>query len=103
MHARLQADREWLCLSMDAALKLCVKIKGQESYRRPKTARNSAPFGDDVAWRRLLTVRGRSGAVLLVHPLKCEKSKFVADALRETFSEFQLAMVEYVSCDMPSS
>ena len=103
MHARLEADREWLYLSMDATLKLCMKIKGQESYRRPKKARNSAPFGDDVAWRRLLTVRGRSGAVLLMHPLRSEKSEFVADALRESFSESQLAMVEYVSSDMPSS
>ena len=54
-----------------------MKIKGQESYRKPKKVRSSAPFGDDVAWRRLLTARGRSGAVLLAHPVQSEKSEFV--------------------------
>ena len=98
MHARLEFH-----LGRDAALKPCMKINGQESYRKPKKVRNSAPFGDDAAWRRLQTVRGRTGAVLLMHFLQIEKSGFVAEALRENFSEYEFAMVECVSKGMPSS
>ena len=47
-----------------------------------KDVRNAPPFGDGLACRRLLAVRGRSGAVLLLHPLQDESAPriFVASA-----------------------
>ena len=54
----LQHD-EWYYTSMDATLKLCMKLLGQTSYRAPKRVGDDAPFRDDVAWRRLLTIRGQ--------------------------------------------
>ena len=62
-------------ISMDVTLKLCMKLMGQASYRAPKHVREEAPFGDEVARRRLLTVRGRKGAVLIMHPLQSEASE----------------------------
>ena len=59
---------------MDATLKLCMKVMGQAPYRASKKIRDEAPFGDAVAWRRLLTVRGRTGAVLLMQPIQNESS-----------------------------
>ena len=59
----LMQEDEWHYISMDATLKLCMKLMGQASYRSPRHVRDEAPFGDDIAWRRLLTVRGRTGAV----------------------------------------
>ena len=52
-----EKDEEWTYISMDAALKLCLKLKGQELRRAPADVRNAAPFEDEVGWSRLLTVR----------------------------------------------
>lgn len=101
--SHLEASGEWVYLSMDATLKVCLKLKGQESYRAPSEVRNQAPFGDELAWRRLLTVRGRSGAVLLLHPLPSEKSECIISALEECFTAQQLNFVKYVATDSPSA
>ena len=58
----------------------------QASYRVLKPARDEAPFGDDVAWWRLMTVRVRTGAVLLIHPLQHESSEQIVDALVQRLS-----------------
>ena len=39
-----------------------------------KDVRHAPLFEDDLACRRLPTVRGRSGAVLLLHPLEDESA-----------------------------
>ncbi|CAE7834976.1 unnamed protein product [Symbiodinium sp. CCMP2592] len=90
MNKVLLEQDEWHYISMDATLKLCMKLMGQASYRSPKSVRNEAPFGNDVAWRRLLTVRGRTGAVLLLHPLQSESADQVVDAMAQNFSTEQL-------------
>ena len=71
-------------------------------YRSPKSVRNEAPFGDDMAWRRLLTISGRTGAVLLMHPLQNESSEQVVDALTQNFSADQLRAIVHVGTDQPS-
>ena len=103
MTTHLEESGEWNCISMDATLKICLKLKGQASYRASSSVRNEAPFGDDVAWKRLLTVRGRSGAVLLLHPLQSEKSEDIVSALDEGFSHQQLGSILYVATDCPSA
>ena len=65
-------NHEWHYISMDATLKLFMKIMHQAPYRAVMEVRDDAPFGDAVAWRRLLTVRGRTGAVLFMYPLQNE-------------------------------
>ena len=102
MYCTLENNDEWHYISIDATLKICMKLAGQASYRASKVERNAAPFGDEVAWRKILTVRGRSGAVLLMTPLKSEKSEDVIAALRDSFTDRQLAMVRFISSDMPS-
>ena len=99
----LEINKEWLYVSLDATMKLCMKLCGQESYRKPKKVRDAAPFGDDCAWRRLLTVRGRSGAVLMLHPLVSEKSELIVSAFRAGFASNQLEMIQYIASDSPSS
>ncbi|CAE6958368.1 unnamed protein product [Symbiodinium sp. CCMP2456] len=102
MTSVFEKDEEWTYISMDATLKLCLKLKRQEPHRAPADVRNAAPFGDEVGWRRLLTVRGRSGAVLLLHPLQSGSSEHVAAALQENFTSKQLESVQYVATDSPS-
>ena len=102
MNAALMQQDEWHYISMDATLKLCVKLMGQASYRSPKHVRDDAPFGDDVAWRRLLAVPGRTGAVLMMHPLQNESSEQIVDALSQRFSVEQLGAVVHIGTDRPS-
>ena len=56
--------RESQVISVDTAIKCCMGVLGQLSYRAPKAQRDAAPFADDHAFRRILTVRGRTGAAL---------------------------------------
>ena len=102
MTSCLEGNDEWHYISMDATMKICLKVMGQESYRAPKDRREAAPFPDEIAFRRVLTVRGRSGAVLLLHPLQGEASGQVVAGLRENFTDTQLKQVRHVAYDSPS-
>ena len=103
MRACLKDHDEWHYISIDATVKLCLKLKGQASYRASKAEREAAPFGDDTAWRRILTVRGRTGAVLMMRPVPSEKTEAVVEALTQEFSEDELNLIRYVATDSPSS
>ena len=70
LRTAMEDGNEWKYVSTDAILKVCLKLLGQASYRAFRQERESAPLGDEYAFRRLLTVRGRSGAVLMMKPLK---------------------------------
>ena len=93
MQGALFRGDEWHYISMDATLKLCMKVMGQAPYRASKKVRDEAPFGDDVAWRRLLTIRGRTGAVLMMYPLQSESSEQIVEPMQDTFTEEQLQSV----------
>ena len=93
---------EWHYVSMDATLKLCMKMMGQAPYRASKQVRDEAPFGDAVAWRRLLTVRGRTGAVLMMQPIQNESSEQIVQALKDNFSDEQLMSIRHIGTDSPS-
>ena len=103
IYLTLEEDEEWLYVSVDATLRICMKLKGQESYRKPKRVRDDAPFGDDTAWRKLLTVRGRSGAVLMMKPVISERTEDVCEAFLQDFSSSALNMIRFVATDCPSS
>ncbi|CAE7796366.1 unnamed protein product [Symbiodinium sp. CCMP2592] len=69
--------REFETISIDATIKCCMAVMGQESYRRSATKRNAAPFDDESAYRRVLTVRGRTSAVLAMVAVPNEKAEEV--------------------------
>ena len=98
----LERADEWMYISTDATLKTCLKLKGQESYRASSKLPNVVPFPDATAWRRLLTVRGRTGAVLLLEPVRTEKCEDVTDAFERNFSNIALGQIRYVATDQPS-
>ena len=102
MNAYLENSDEWHYISMDATMKICSKLKGQAPYRMSKETRDAAPFGDDFAGRRLLTVRGRTGAVLLLYPLQDESSPRIVEAFSTNFTQAQLASIVHMASDSPS-
>ena len=64
---RAEERREFLCISVDATLRCCMPVMGQASYRAPAEVRRQAAFTDEDSWRRVLTVRGRTGAELSIN------------------------------------
>ena len=102
MELTLRSGSEFLCISINATLKVAMSIKGQASYRSSRSIRNQACFGDDEALRRVLTVRGRTGAVLAMQLIKGEEAPEVALALQRSLSEVARAQVLYVMSDSPS-
>ena len=64
IYARAEDRREFLSLSVDATLRCCMPVLGQASYRAPAEERRLAAFPDEDSWRRVLTVRGRTGHLL---------------------------------------
>ena len=98
----LERNTEYLCVSADATLKVCMTLKGQASYRAKAEVRNSACFGDAEAFRRLLTVRGRTGAVLALVPIPSEKDEFVAEAFRSALSDTALSQIQFLCQDCPT-
>eukprot|EP00435_Cladocopium_sp_Y103_P008302 s3962_g2.t1 len=99
----LERNEEYACVSADATLKVCMALKGQASYREKADVRNSACFGDAEALRRLLTVRGRTGAVLGLVPIVSEKDEFIANALKGALSQNALCQIQFISTDCPTS
>ena len=54
------AHEEFQCLSVDATLRVCLRLMGQASYRSSRADRAQAAFNDEASKRRILTARGRS-------------------------------------------
>ena len=72
---------------MDATVRMAMRIKGQGTYRDPKHVRDSFAVGDSEAKRRILTIRGRTGAVLTMVPIKSEGAEDVRECLSATLPE----------------
>ena len=95
-------DNEFLVISIDCTLKVCMSVKGQAHYRAAAEVRNSACFNDEDSLRRVLTIRGRTSAVLAMVPVRGEDATTIADVLKLKFSTAALHQVRYVSTDSPS-
>ena len=95
--------REYEYLSIDCTIKCCVAVMGQESWRTNVVVRNMAPFDDATAYRRVLTVRGRTGAVLGMIPVASEKAEEVSMALGFHLPSNGLTQVVCVAADNTTS
>ena len=94
--------REWFHLSIDATIKVAMKVKGQANYRMSKEARDTYVVKDGEAKRRVVTVRGRTGGVLVVKPIVSEAAEHLGTALTSMVSEEVRQQVRYVAFDNPS-
>ena len=99
----LEHDQEYTSLSIDATLKVCMVVLGQASYRAPASVRNAACFNDAESLRRVLTIRGRTGAVLGIVPIRAEDAPSVVQAIEQSLSQEALNQVKYISTDSPSA
>ena len=93
---------EWLHLSIDATVKVLMGVKGQANYRQPAYVRSVALYDDAAALRRVLTVRGRTGAVLGMWPLKDESAETIGSCLYANVPRNVLEQVRHIATDDPS-
>ena len=96
------AHEEWRFICMDATLRVAMRIKGQANYRAPAAVRQACVVKDDAALRRVLTVRGRTGAVLLTHLVRTEAAADIVEAVRSSVPKEAVDQVECVATDQPS-
>ena len=92
-------SKEFEYVSIDATIKCCMSVMGQESYRASREKRNQAPFDDETALRRVLSVRGRTGAVLAMIPVSSERAEEVCLALATHIPAEGLKQVQCVASD----
>jgi len=62
------------CISVDATLRCCLSVMGQAHFRSSASTRAQAAFDDQSSKRRVLTVRGRTGAVLGMFAVQSEQA-----------------------------
>ena len=99
---RYVAGEEYESISLDATLKVCLAIKGQAHYRCSQAERQQAAFGDSESLRRVLTARGRTGAVLLMTAISSESAPDLAAALNSQWVPQAKQQVKFVATDSPS-
>ena len=93
---------EFEYLSIDATVKCMMKILGQARFNQSQEDREAAAIDDMNSVYKLLTVRGRSNAVLALRGIKSEASALIADALSSSFSSSQRLQVSHIASDCPS-
>ena len=93
---------ELAVISVDATFRCCLSIAGQASFRASKKERAEAAFGDADAVRRVLTIRGRTGAVIDMRTVRTESSADVVASLAASVLSKYRDRVRHYSCDNPS-
>ena len=93
---------EWESISIDATYKLMLRVIGQSNYISKRTTREKQAIADKDAKYCLFTVRGRTGLVAGLQPMRYENSRTVQLALQDIFDESKLATIKHVASDDPS-
>ena len=101
VHTALR-HQEAMYLSIDGTFRVCLPLLGQAPFTAPKAVRDKQPFGDDRSYHRVLSVRGRTGAVLALTPSKGEGSEDICQCLLQSLPPDALQQVIHVASDSPS-
>ena len=100
--ARAVEHNECDYLSIDGTFRICLPILGQARFNAPAHEREAAPISDSDSVRRVITVRGRTGAVLGLVPAMSEAAEELRRCLQTALTENALQHVRHVATDSPS-
>jgi hypothetical protein len=92
-------SQEFISLSIDATVKPCMSLLGQATYRASADLRARQARPDSKSKYRILTVRGRSAAPLMLRPVYSEAMHLVAEALVAELPATALRQVQHVALD----
>ena len=97
-----EAHTEFEYLSIDATVKCMMKIIGQAHFNSSQDCRDAAAIPDSAAAYKLLTVRGRTNAVVGLCGIRSEGSREIASGLSSMLTLSQRAQVVHMASDSPS-
>ena len=98
----LQHNEFWF-ISIDGTVKCILPVMGQYKFAADETLRKGGGcFAAADAICRVLTVRGRTGAVVSLLPSPSEKASHPAEHLQRNLPAAALLQVEHVATDAPS-
>lgn len=89
-------------VSLDGLFRPCRSVVGQADFTESATARSRAAIPDREAIRRIVSVRGRTGAVVCCMATKSESGAEIAQELRQHLPPDCLSAVRTVATDAPS-
>ena len=95
------AREEFEVVSLDSTCKVTFSLCGQASWRAPAAIRRQAAISEEDSNRRVLTVRGRTGFVLLMAPMRSEAPLVIAETLRDCLSDRFLRQIRHIFIDDP--
>lgn len=90
-------------ISVDATLRVTMTIMGQRPPRMQERGAHIAVFVGADEIRRVITVRGRTGAVLAIWPAQGESAAVLTELFRAKLTTEMLAKVRFVAHDDPSA
>jgi hypothetical protein len=102
MLAELETNREYVSISIDATLRICLSIMGQNKQTKKTTKEHESAYSTPDSITRILSVRGRTGAVLAMVPMSNETAEEVATALSDSMSDTARQQVRFLFCDNAS-
>ena len=101
---KLKADliqhNEYQSLSVDATLRCTLSVMGQP---HPKHPSEPSVYPKQDRLTRVLTVRGRTSAVIAMEPMSAENSKTYAQVLSDSIPTGAHGQVRFLSTDNPSN
>ena len=89
-------------LSVDGTFRVCLPILGQRPFNLSKSERAEAAIPEEEIFRRVITVRGRTGAVVTMFPSYGEGATDIRKGLVDYLPGNALEQVEFVATDAPS-
>lgn len=93
---------EFRSLSIDGTFRVCLSILGQRPFNLSLDKRNDAAVPEAESLRRVITVRGRTGAVVSMFATYGEGAPEIQKGLRESLQEESLQQAEFIATDMPT-
>ncbi|CAE8584402.1 unnamed protein product [Polarella glacialis] len=98
----LESHTEYTAISVDATLRCCMPVMGQSNHRNAVLRLSDSAFDDADSLRRVLSIKGRTGAVVALLPIVSEKAECVAQAIADNLTKKAKEQVKYFFCDNPS-
>lgn len=93
---------EFRSLSVDGTFRVCLPILGQRPFNLSKSERAEAAIPEEESFRRVITVRGKTGAVVTMFPSYGEGAIDIRKGLIESLPGDALKQVEFLATDAPS-
>jgi len=97
--SELVAAEEFTSISVDATVKPCFPLLGQHSYRASASLRAQQARPDSRCKYRVLTVRGRSAAPLLLRPVFSEAVPIIVETLMGNLPPAGREQIRHIALD----